>query len=1437
MLTRFEKDLWGDQYARYVRAVVAMFETPEEIDLFLDSLDRQRYPVHDLLMAVSKKNISFQISYQDALLLENGDVDQLDAYLDKIDYGYKPTVQGLIAFARKKESVEAGREYVRNTDGVYKKYGQLDVLARIGEHQADVSEYAFVRQLFEQTNNELTPASCAEVLEHVAAIDELLRVVYGQEDSVRNITSGALEGLVALVPVARELSEIASIIREQIDYTPSEPYNITPDMVQDLSRYNRTALEGAVERHVGHSDLGLANVLLRLQLQVRMTNIDPDVLALIDKHSVVIPGVTKIADIEAVARPDFDRILDVRSRLEAIDIGSYRGADWKNFAIVHDQELLPAIEYVVAELGFPTSSLERIINLIEGGAVDVTRQMVELFGVQPKAVASKDIDRVRLFLQNQDAMRSAQLCHRYFAAEIREQSGGWVTSVTDYQTAPLWSDAGIHIREFDAYLRIAHSSTNELPNIRDFESFRQIITDDEAYQLTGVAACEPLLDELQRMKALSAQEGNALGEFSYAFNPQHVQALNTLGQEISQVSRALSQLAGMMTEVQIGISLGDVSQQSTPADALNEILAHQLSYGLSAGRLKNGGIAYPDDPVFQRAIQTVIDTRMTRNKYSDNLEEVDQAIAAFNVPDAVVSSIVADRIGAALARGSVSDAEATAAQYEKYVHPEMVGQRTYSFATLEEILGNEKLRVYGNNDPWAETSAALLNIQQRSSRAEHDPWVQQLEPLVTHLIKEGLIDRNSTTDGERLVDFVRRFGMINVTVLAELFIEMHEIERFDELDHSVQEQLRLIIGTRAERMDSQQLLNELGKYQTQVRSDLLDDRVPHGMSTEIGRELFAAMRGTTAWGRGHDDQDLCSYVLERNLDQMIADTQQVLSAATLEEVPEQSRQYIRARLAHLVAETPGRDNLERRRAAYAAMEREWGQKGVVAAFERYRNPDAPTRIKPGYQEVVMRVPELVRRQTEEGEKSMTDQQEREYRISRMLQRTHITEKNGVRESHVTPLGALVGKIEDTFASFQKTDTPGQWWEHAVAEVADSLRADPAVLEQRIREKRLELEEKGVEPNRIEKTVQAMERGFMSQQEKVQRLISQLESASPLLLSGEEKAAQLDIPQPNEPELIAVMEAIQRSKLKSSAIDALLMRLSVIHMNGSETGEGHVTQLADLATSLDAEQPLSQTDLKKVSSFIVDYLTEHYLHPKQDSSHTGHAQLSKNLLKSLQSAWQAKGDVRERNVAVKTHAEIEKLLSADMSLSDTMKEVTLVPGVGAMRVYSGDVGDACYTSKHVPLAKGEYPGLTAMTFVTNRNTPQEQFAGSVLFVETTTADGRSVLHIRANNPRENLIKQVDAENLMDQVIDAAIETAKRRGIQMVTLPLDKATASCSNRKDVADVYHKKYTNAEKVEFVNEPETNFNGYDNWNPNGRYPSVIVWTAEGGRVDRQES
>ena len=71
--------------------------------------------------------------------------------------------------------------------------------------------------------------------------------------------------------------------------------------------------------------------------------------------------------------------------------------------------------------------------------------------------------------------------------------------------------------------------------------------------------------------------------------------------------------------------------------------------------------------------------------------------------------------------------------------------------------------------------------------------------------------------------------------------------------------------------------------------------------------------------------------------------------------------------------------------------------------------------------------------------------------------------------------------------------------------------------------------------------------------------------------------------------------------------------------------------------------------------------------------------------------------------------------------------------------------------------------------------------------------------------------------------------------MVTLPLDKATASCSNRKDVADVYHEKYTNAEKVEFVNEPETNFNGYDNWNPNGRYPSVIVWTAEGGRVDRK--
>ena len=110
------------------------------------------------------------------------------------------------------------------------------------------------------------------------------------------------------------------------------------------------------------------------------------------------------------------------------------------------------------------------------------------------------------------------------------------------------------------------------------------------------------------------------------------------------------------------------------------------------------------------------------------------------------------------------------------------------------------------------------------------------------------------------------------------------------------------------------------------------------------------------------------------------------------------------------------------------------------------------------------------------------------------------------------------------------------------------------------------------------------------------------------------------------------------------------------------------------------------------------------------------------------------------------------------------------------------------------------------------------------IETTTPEDESVLMVRANNPRENLIQKVDADILIAKTLDEMKALAERRSIQHVVVPRDQASASCSNRRQVAEFYAKNYGRSQIVGLTNEPETNFNGYPNWNPQGSNRTVKI-------------
>jgi hypothetical protein len=250
---------------------------------------------------------------------------------------------------------------------------------------------------------------------------------------------------------------------------------------------------------------------------------------------------------------------------------------------------------------------------------------------------------------------------------------------------------------------------------------------------------------------------------------------------------------------------------------------------------------------------------------------------------------------------------------------------------------------------------------------------------------------------------------------------------------------------------------------------------------------------------------------------------------------------------------------------------------------------------------------------------------------------------------------------------------------------------------------------------------------------------------------------------------------------------------------------------------------STESVEAIHKWLFGYFDEHYLGLDRPSY------LSDDLVAKVKD----KLGIAERDSSIldRTVKNIESgrlFQKINLGKQETFK---LVPTKLMGRVFSGDIGDACTTGQHYPLAKGKHECITSYVYVSGKG-KDIKLEGSVLTVSTQTPDGRKVLHIRANNPRENLQNTLDTESLNREVITALTECAKEGGYDLVTLPFDRQGASCSNRGFVHSYYHANYNSAPKIELVNTPDTNFNGYGNWNPEGDFPSVIIWDRS--KVDR---
>lgn len=197
-----------------------------------------------------------------------------------------------------------------------------------------------------------------------------------------------------------------------------------------------------------------------------------------------------------------------------------------------------------------------------------------------------------------------------------------------------------------------------------------------------------------------------------------------------------------------------------------------------------------------------------------------------------------------------------------------------------------------------------------------------------------------------------------------------------------------------------------------------------------------------------------------------------------------------------------------------------------------------------------------------------------------------------------------------------------------------------------------------------------------------------------------------------------------------------------------------------------------------------------------------------------------------------HAEKEIRVLEDRGIQRETQEMTFWPTKRLGRVLAGDIANACFHRHRQDLARGSYPNLTAILMTLPGRT---EITGSTLFIDAVSETGRRALVIRALNPTESIVHQLDAEALVEATIAYAktvVEAEEARGgmpFQEIRLCMDGAGGHSTNREDIANAeqaLQKKYGWSHGWALKQTPETNFNGYRIWQAE---QTRVVWSREG--------
>jgi hypothetical protein len=332
-------------------------------------------------------------------------------------------------------------------------------------------------------------------------------------------------------------------------------------------------------------------------------------------------------------------------------------------------------------------------------------------------------------------------------------------------------------------------------------------------------------------------------------------------------------------------------------------------------------------------------------------------------------------------------------------------------------------------------------------------------------------------------------------------------------------------------------------------------------------------------------------------------------------------------------------------------------------------------------------------------------------------------------------------------------------------------------------------------NKIKELEDKTDNQYIAQQkEKLAQIVEKLK-----IIEFKEKQSKEEIGSQSYDELLVFLLDLDKSIIERSGLQKELRQ--IVFRKMLDHNYGTVDRVERMRTSMQGD--LSALAVLHLLDLIDNFAKDHILNLEKNNKEKYWTSDAWDKIKSNQ-----KIDSKFKMNALfnKPYKELKEVADKIKAL-DSGKgnfKIQCCPDRGFIGEMSGYLADVCYTAVYPLLSN--YPNLVPYKFITEQDSDNKEFLGSVLVFELEDADNNKVALLRGFDiPREH---EVNIGEFVEGFIEKISPSLKARGVKKIIIPGDDG--AISNYYLTISHMHKNYINGKDRISLANPFA-FNGYD--------------------------